>query len=93
MWDRLKDRFLIVNIASTGIGLLQLHEVVLLSNVTLSSSLPSAASKVALGQFHQCSTGSFNIRNLHAELFCAYVICLYFTGARLLAQKLRVKRW
>jgi hypothetical protein len=93
MWDRLKDRFLIVNIALAGIGLLQLHEVVLLSNVTLSSPLPSAASKVALDQFHQRSTCSFYVRKLRAVLFCAYVLGLYFTGARLLAQKLRVKCW
>jgi hypothetical protein len=44
-------------------------------------------------QFHQRSTCRFYILKLHAHLFCAYVLGLYFTGARLLAQKLRVERW
>jgi hypothetical protein len=29
----------------------------------------------------------------YAQHFCAYILGLYFTGARLLAQKLRIKRW
>ncbi len=45
------------------------------------------------GQFHQRSMYSFYIRKLHPQLFCAYVLGLYFTGARLLAQKLQVERW
>ncbi len=45
------------------------------------------------GQFHQCSTCSFYIRKLRAQLFCAYDLGLYFIGARLLAQKLRVEHW
>ncbi len=45
------------------------------------------------GQFHQHSTSSFYVRKLHAQLFCAYVLGLYFTGARLLAQKLHVECW
>ncbi len=45
------------------------------------------------GQFHQHSTHSFYVRKLRAQLFCAYVLGLYFTGARLLAQKLCVERW
>jgi hypothetical protein len=45
------------------------------------------------GQFHQHSTRSFYVRKLHAQLFCAYILGLYFTGARLLAQKLRVEHW
>ncbi len=36
---------------------------------------------------------SFYIRKFCAQLFCAYFIDLYFTGARLLAQKLCVERW
>jgi hypothetical protein len=44
-------------------------------------------------QFHQRYTHSFYIRKLCTQLFCAYVLGLYFTGARLLAQKLRVKCW
>ncbi len=44
------------------------------------------------GQFHQCSTRSFYVCKLHAQLFCAYILGLYFTGARLLAQKWRVER-
>ncbi len=45
------------------------------------------------GQFHQRSTLSFYIRKLCMQLFCAYFLGLYFTGARLLAQKLRVECW
>jgi hypothetical protein len=45
------------------------------------------------GQFHQHSTCSFYVRKLRAQLFCAYVLGLYFIGARLLEQKLRVERW
>jgi hypothetical protein len=45
------------------------------------------------GQFHKHSTRSFYVRKLGAQLFCAYVLGFYFTGARLLAQKLRVERW
>jgi hypothetical protein len=45
------------------------------------------------GQFHQRSTHSFYGHKLRAELFCAYVLGLYFTGARLLVQKLRVEHW
>jgi hypothetical protein len=49
--------------------------------------------EVTCGQFHQHSMRSFYIHKLHAQLFCAYVLGLYFTGARLLAQKLRVEHW
>jgi hypothetical protein len=45
------------------------------------------------GQFHQRSTSSFYVRKLRTQLFCAYVLGLYFTGIRLLAQKLRVECW
>jgi hypothetical protein len=34
-----------------------------------------------------------NFTNRLRSAFCAYVLGLYFTGARLLAQKLRVERW
>jgi hypothetical protein len=44
------------------------------------------------GQFHQRSTYSFYVHKLQAQLFCAYILGLYFTGARLLAQKLHVER-
>jgi hypothetical protein len=44
-------------------------------------------------QFRQRSTHNFYVRKFHVQLFCAYVLCLYYTGARLLAQKLRVERW
>jgi hypothetical protein len=36
---------------------------------------------------------SFYVRKLRAQLFCASVLGLYLTGARLLAQKLRVECW
>ena len=36
---------------------------------------------------------SFYVHKFHAQLFCAYILGLYFTGARLLAQKLRLERW
>jgi hypothetical protein len=45
------------------------------------------------GQFHQRSTRSFYVRKLHVQLFCAYVLGLYFMSARLLAQKLGVECW
>ncbi len=41
------------------------------------------------GQFHQCSTCSFYVHKLRAQLFCAYVLGLYFTDVSLLVQKLR----
>jgi hypothetical protein len=41
-----------------------------------------------MGQFHQCSTHSFYIRKLRMQLFCAYVLGLYFTEVSLPAQKL-----
>jgi hypothetical protein len=44
------------------------------------------------GQFHQRSTHSFYVCKLCAQLFCAYVLGLYFTGASLLVQKLCVER-
>ncbi len=44
-------------------------------------------------QFHQRSTLSFYVRKLRTQLFCAYVLGLYFTGAKLLEQKLSVERW
>jgi hypothetical protein len=34
-------------------------------------------------QFHEQSTSSFYIRKFRVQLFCAYVLGLYFTGARL----------
>jgi hypothetical protein len=45
------------------------------------------------GQLNQHSTRSFYVRKLHSQLFCAYVLGLYFTGVNLPAQKLRVERW
>ncbi len=45
------------------------------------------------GQFHQRSTHSFYVRKLCVQLFCAYVLGLYFTGVSLPEQKLRVERW
>ncbi len=45
------------------------------------------------GQFHQCSTNSFYVRKFCTQLFCAYVLGLYFTGTRLLAQKLPIECW
>ncbi len=44
-------------------------------------------------QFHQRSACSFYVRKLRMQLFWAYTLGLYLTGARLLAQKLRVERW
>jgi hypothetical protein len=45
------------------------------------------------GQFHQRYTRSFYVRKLRAQLFCAYILGLYFTGVSLPAQKLRVECW
>jgi hypothetical protein len=36
---------------------------------------------------------SFYMRKLRVQLFCAYISGLYFTGVRLLAQKLRIEHW
>ncbi len=47
----------------------------------------------ARGQFHQSSMPSFYVRKLRAQLFSAYVLGLYFTGATLQVQKLCVERW
>ncbi len=44
-------------------------------------------------QFHQRSTPSFYVRKFHAQLSCAYVLGLFFTGARLLVPKLCVECW
>jgi hypothetical protein len=38
------------------------------------------------GQFHQRSTHSFYVRKLHAQLFCAYALGLFFTGVSLLGK-------
>ncbi len=46
-----------------------------------------------LGQFHQRSTRSFYVCKFQMQLFCAYVLGLYFTGERLLGQKLHVECW
>jgi hypothetical protein len=43
-------------------------------------------------QFHQHSTRSFYVRKLPVQLFCAYILGLYFTGVSLPAQNLRVER-
>jgi hypothetical protein len=43
------------------------------------------------GQFHQCSMRSFYVCKFCMQLFCAYILGLHFSGARLLAQKLRVE--
>ncbi len=45
------------------------------------------------GQFHRHSTLSFYVHKLKAQLFCAYILGLYFIGVRLPAQKLPVERW
>jgi hypothetical protein len=44
-------------------------------------------------QFHQCSMYSYYTHKFCAQLFCAYILGLHFTGARLLAQKLGIERW
>jgi hypothetical protein len=45
------------------------------------------------GQFHQCSMCSFYLRKLWVQLFCAYILGLYFTGISLPAQKLCIECW
>ncbi len=45
------------------------------------------------GQFHQHSKFSFYVRKLRTQLFCAYVLGLYFTGVSLPVQKLLIERW
>jgi hypothetical protein len=43
------------------------------------------------GQFHQSSIHSFYVCKLPAQLFCAYVLGLYFTGVSLPAQRLSIE--
>ncbi len=43
------------------------------------------------GQFHQYFTRIIYVSKLHAQLFCAYVLGLYFTDVSLPAQKLHVE--
>ncbi len=43
------------------------------------------------GQFHQHSIRNFYVHEFRAQFFCAYILGLYFTGARLLEQKLGVE--
>ncbi len=45
------------------------------------------------GSLGQHSTCSFYVGKFRPQLFCANVSGLYFTGARLLGQKLCVERW
>jgi hypothetical protein len=45
------------------------------------------------GQFHQRYSRSFYVRKLRTQLFCAYILGLYFTGVSLPAQKLRIEHW
>ncbi len=59
---------------------------------TSSSNEEFAEHKENTGQFYQCSTCSFYLGKLRAQLFCAYILGLYFTGTRLLGQKLRIER-
>ncbi len=47
------------------------------------------SSEETRGQLRQ----HFYVRKLRIQLFCAYIIGLYFTGAKLSVQKLRVERW
>ena len=44
-------------------------------------------------QFHQHFTSSFFIQKLFEQLFCTYILGLYFLGTRKLALKLLVKCW
>jgi hypothetical protein len=57
----------------------------------------SMVSKISLkpfrGQFHQRSTCSFYVCKFCVQLFCAYILGWYFTGARLLTQRLSLERW
>jgi hypothetical protein len=43
-------------------------------------------------QFHQRFLRSFYVRKFRTLFFCAYILGLYFTCPRLLAQKLCVER-
>jgi hypothetical protein len=45
------------------------------------------------GQFHKHCMHSFYVSKLHMQLFCVYVLGLYFSGVSLPVQKLRVERW
>ncbi len=58
-----------------------------------SALIPKVCSADNWGQFHQRSTRRFYVRKLRMQPFCAYILGLYFTGTRLLAQKLPVECW
>ncbi len=45
------------------------------------------------GQFHQHSTCSLYVHKLRGQLFCAYILGLYFTGVSLAVQKLPIECW
>jgi hypothetical protein len=44
-------------------------------------------------QFHQHLTRGFFVQKFRAELFCTYILGLCIFGARILAQRARVKCW
>jgi hypothetical protein len=75
---------------STFFSFVDKKEVAIETRLTLSKK--SAHVIVTKDQFHQRSTCSFYVRKLRSQLFCAYILGLYFTVVSLPAQKLRVER-
>ncbi len=73
--------------------MLYLYIIKISINLLSQSCLYSVEGIDPWAQFHQPSTSSFYVRKLCAQVFCAYVIGLYFTDTRLLAQKLCLEHW
>ncbi len=64
------------------------------SKIASTKKLPRLKVKHTIrSQFHQRSMHSFYVRKLWAQLFCANLLGLYFTGARLGVQKLWEEHW
>ena len=63
------------------------------SNVDYNLSYRVAKNRQARGQFHQHSTSSFFVWKFLEQLFCTYIVGLYFFGVRKLGQKLCIKCW
>ncbi len=62
-------------------------------NLNFFSIIRLKNSCLSRAQFHQHSMCSFYVRKVRAQIFCAYILGLYFTGTGLLAQKLHIERW
>ncbi len=62
-------------------------------NFFLIGLTPRRTSQSGHSGFNFTNILRFYAHKLHVQLFGAHVLGLYFTGARLLAQKLSIERW